>query len=101
MTADNCVGFWSPDGTANINAIVRVADVESIQNPTTTIADVTWTVFSFYFDGTSVQFYKNDVQVAKITAFPTAALCPTLYVKAGEAKAAVLSTDYIFVARER
>lgn len=101
MTADNCVGFWSPDGTANVSAIVRVADVESIQTPATTYADVTWTVLSFYFDGTSIQFYKNDSLVAKLTAFPTAALCPTIYVKCGEAKPAAIWTDYILVARER
>jgi hypothetical protein len=101
LACDNCVGFFSPDGTANVHAVVRVADAESVQTAATTIADVTWTTFSFYFDGTAVQFYKNDTLVAKLSAFPTAGLCPTLYIKAGEAKASVLSTDYILVARER
>jgi len=101
MAVDNCVGFWSPDATANINSIVRVVDVESTQNPTTTYADLTWTVLSFYFDGTSIQFYKNDVMVSKITAYPTVGLSPTIFFKAGEAQNQIMYIDYMLVARER
>jgi hypothetical protein len=98
---DNAVGFASLDGSADIDAVVRVSDAESIDDGASTYADATWYVLSWYFDGTNVTFYVNDSQVAQLTTFPTGAMSPVLFVKAGEAKAAVLSTDYILVAVER
>jgi hypothetical protein len=101
MTADNCLGFSSYDGSTNLNAIARVSDVESVQTGAAVYADATWMVLSFYFDGTSVYFYKDDVLVATLTTYPTAALAVCLYLKAGEGAASVLTTDYVLVAVER
>jgi hypothetical protein len=101
MTSTNCVGFWSMDGSTNLAAISRVADVESIEAAASTYADATSYVLSWYFDGTTIKFYKDDTQIASLTAFPTAAVTPTLYIKAGEAAPAVLTTDYVLVAVER
>lgn len=101
MTSTNTVGFWSADAATTFDCLVRVADVESIQAAPMSYTDVTWMTLSFYFDGTSVTFYKNDAQIATISAFPTAGLTPTLYIKNGEAKPSALWTDYVLVARER
>lgn len=101
MTVDDAVGFWSPDGSAAVNCITRKTDVESSQAAAFTMADVTYYVLSWYFDGTRVKFYKDDTLIGTLTNYPTAGLSPTLYIKAGEAKGAVLSTDYVFVAIER
>lgn len=101
MAADDVLGFWSKDGTANLAAIARKTDVESIESAATTYVDATWMVLSIYFNGTTAYFYKDDNGIAALTGYPTAGLCPTLYIKAGEAKPAVLSTDYVFVAVER
>ena len=101
MTSTNCVGFWSIDGSTNLAAIIRKADVESIEGAASTYADATFYVLSWYFNGTSVAFYKDDQQIASLATFPTAAMAPTLYIKAGEGKASVLTTDYVLVAVER
>jgi len=101
LAVDNAVGFWSGPADANINCVVRVADVESIQTAATTYADVTDMVLTWYFDGTSVYFYKDDVLIATIVGFPTAVMTPMLFIKAAEAKAAVLTAYYMLVARER
>ena len=101
LTVDNCVGFWSPDATATIKCVSRVADVESIQSAATTYATATQMVLSFYFDGTTVAFYKNDVQIGHLFTYPTAGVTPVLWIKCGEAQIISLKTDYILVARER
>lgn len=103
MTTDDCVGFWSPDGSASWSCIVRDTDVESIDTAAATMVDATWYVLSWYYDGIgTVKFYVNDVLVASLTDIPEdTALTPTIFIKGGEAKPAVLSTDYLLVARER
>jgi len=101
MTVDACVGFWSGPTVATISAVVRSADVQSTVAAVTSYATATQMVLSWYFDGTSVTFYKNDTQIATISAFPTTAMVPTLWIKCGEAQVVSLTTDYIFVAVER
>lgn len=101
MAVDDCVGFWSPDGSTNLAAIARATDVESIEAAASTYADATTYTLQWLFDGTTVTFYKNGTHIASLTGFPTAAIAPMLFVKAGEAKAAVLTTSYVLVATER
>ncbi len=103
MATDDCIGFWSPDGSASFSCIARDTDVESIDTASSAIVDATWYVLSWYYDGGStIRFYVDDALVASLTDLPEdTALAPMLFVKAGEAAASVLSTDYILVARER
>jgi len=101
LTVDNCVGFWSPDATATIRCVSRVADVESVQAAATTYASGTSMVLSFYFDGTTIKFYRDDVKIAELFTYPVLGMVPTLWVKCGEAQLVNLATDYILVARER
>ncbi len=101
LAVDNFVGLSSYDGTTAINAHVRVSDVESIEAAVATYADVTTMELGWDFDGASVTFWKDTTKLAAITAFPTAVIAPMIYFKGGEAKAAVLTSDYIFAAIER
>lgn len=101
LAVDDFVGFASYDGTANICATVRVTDVESVEANITSYADVTTLELGWDFDGTTVTFWKDANRLTQISAFPTGAMAPVIYFKGGEAKAAVLTTDYIFVAIER
>ncbi len=101
MTVDDCIGFWSPDGSANLAAIARATDVESIEAAASTYADATSYVLRILFDGTTAVFYRDGVGIASLTGFPTAALTPMLFIKAGEGKASVLTSAYVLVATER
>jgi hypothetical protein len=102
MTADNAIGFVSYDGSTSISCVSRSTDVESVEAAATTYADATWMVLAWDYDGSTIKFYKDSNLIATITATPSAtAMTPMLYVKAGEAKAAVMTTDYIFFAVER
>lgn len=101
MAVDNCVGFWSPDGSTNLAAIARATDVESIESAASTYADATSYKLQWMFDGTTVTFFKDGTHIASLTGFPTAALSPMLFIKGGEAKPSVLTTAYILVATER
>lgn len=101
LAVDNAVGFWSGPTTANISCVSRVADAESIQAAATTYATATQMVLSFYFDGTTIKFYKNDTQIAQLYTYPVLGMVPTLWIKCGEAQIVSLTTDYILVARER
>lgn len=103
MAVDNCIGFWSVDGSANIASIIRVADVESLDSAVATYADDTWLTLSWYYDGAgTTKFYKDDVFVSSSTsAIPTLVMSPNIFVKAGEAVATIAYVDYWLVAVER
>lgn len=101
MAADNVVGFSSYDGSTNLNAIIRVSDVESVETGATTYAEDTEITLTWYFDGTGVWFYADNTAVAHLYTFPTGVMTPCLYIKAGEAFASVLTAYYMLVARER
>lgn len=101
MTVDDCVGFSSYDGSTNLNAVARISDVESAQVGASTYADATYYVLTWYFNGSYIIFYVDGTEVARLFKFPTGAMTPCLYIRAGEGAASVLTTDYVFVAIER
>lgn len=101
-TFDDGVGFASYDGSANIDCIAVKDDVVSTEAAAATYADVTFMVLAFHYDGSVVKFYKDGNLIAEMsTNIPTDALTPMLYIKAGEAKAKVLSIDYVRCVIER
>lgn len=101
-TMDDAIGFLSYDGTTNIDCVQGEADVFSTEAGATTYADATEMVLSWYYDGSTTKFFKDDVEIAELTTnIATSAVTPMLYIKAGEAFASVLTVDYILVARER
>jgi hypothetical protein len=102
LAVDDFVGFASYDGGVNIDVVARKTDVLSTLAAVTTYADVTFMDLACDFDGVNLSFYKDSTFVGQLTSgFPTAALAPMIYFKGGEAKAAVLTTDYIWFAAER
>ncbi len=103
MTVDNCVGFVKFDASATGASVSRKADVQSSDAAVWTPASAVNDTLAFYFDGVStIKFYVNGNLVSSLSGdFPTADMTPTLYVKAGEAKANVLKVDYYLIATER
>lgn len=102
LTADDCIGFVKYDADSTLGSVVRKTDVESSDGSLVTPVDGTYLTLAFYYDGSSVRFYSNGNEVSELTSnIPTANMTPTLWIKAGEAKANILSVDYILVAAER
>lgn len=102
LVADNCMGFIKYDAGATAGAVIRKSDVEGTDTGLWTPTDGTFATLSFYFDGSQTHFYVNGALKSSLTtAVPTAVMAPTIYVKAGEAKANVLNVDYVMVACER
>lgn len=102
LAADNCMGFIKYDAGATAFSVNRKVDVESTDATVWTPTDGTWVTLSFYFDGSSTYYYVDKaLKSTLVAAVPTVVMAPTLYVKAGEAKANVLNVDYVLLALER
>lgn len=103
LTVDNCIGFVKYDADSTLGAVLRKSDLESTDGSLKTPVDGVYTTLAFYYDGnSSVKFYVDGLLKSELTSnIPTADMTPTLYIKGGEAKANVLSCDYILVAAER
>jgi hypothetical protein len=102
LAANDGVLFAAYDGSATIQGVSRVSDVESNDSNVGTLVSAVWTTLTIYYDGTAIYFYQDGVQTGSVTSVPpTAILSPTIYFKAGEAQADVLSVDYLGVWSER
>lgn len=102
MAADDVIGFVKYDADSTLGAIMRKTDVESSDGSLKTPVDGVYITLAFYYDGASVRFYVDGVEVSELSSnIPTAVMTPTLFIKGGEAKANILSCDYILVAAER
>ena len=102
MTADDFLGFRKVDAEAALDAVMREDDGESTDNAVWTPVDGTFATLAIYYTGTEARFYVDKALKATITGNDTTSVVtPTLYIKGGEAKANILSCDYIFVAAER
>lgn len=98
---DDAIGFASYVSNTGIDCIQGENNTFSTETGATSYADDTWLTLSWYYDGASTFFYKNDIKVATLTTnIATSIVTPMLYIKAGEAKAKVLHVDQIFVASE-
>lgn len=109
LTMDDALGFFKLDTATGISAVMGEADSRSTELNVFTPTDDVWFTVGVYYDGSKAFFYhgfdvdgSDMVQVAEIsTNDATSVLAPTLYIKAGAAKANVLHCDYFFVAAER
>ena len=112
LTMDDALGFYQLDADASMSVTMREADAGSVDTEVLTLTDGTWVTVAIVYDGTEANFYTStladgsdmraDNPAATLTGNDvTSALTPTLYLKAGEAQANVLSCDYILVAGER
>lgn len=111
LAVDNCIGFVKYDATATMASVVRVSDVESSDAGLITLTSGTFVNVAFYYDGKQTRFWQGTAAdgsdmsfaspISTLQADVTGAMVPTLFIKAGEAKANVLQTDYIMIAMER
>lgn len=109
LAADNALGFVKYDAIGTMGSVMRKTDVESTDGGVITPVSATWITAAIYYTGTQAKFYAgtaadgSDMKlVSTLTGNdPTAVMVPTLYVKAGEAKANILNVDYIAVWQER
>lgn len=109
LAVDNALGFVKYDAVGAMAAVVRASDVESTDGGVITPTTATWITAAIYYTGTVSKFYAGTAAdgsdmtlVATLSGVdPTAAMTPTFFVKAGEAKANILNVDYLFVASER
>jgi hypothetical protein len=98
LTADDMLGFYKLDAESSMTAIMREADAGSTDAGVLTPVSGTWYRLSIYYDGGKATFYVDGAQVAQLNGNDTTSvITPTLYIKAGEAQANVLSCDHIFV----
>ncbi|MDA0707477.1 MAG: hypothetical protein O2963_00150 [Proteobacteria bacterium] len=99
---DDGIAFRSIDGTSELTCAMGENDIESTEANVFDVLDDTWMELAIFYNGSQAKFYKDDVLVSTISSSDaTSILTPTLYLKAGEAKATVLHCDYVFVAQER
>jgi hypothetical protein len=112
VTADDMLGFYKLDAEAAMTATMRENDVASTEAAVLTPTDGEWFTVAIYYDGAAAHFYASAAGgnangddmalVASLTSVDTVSVVkPTLYIKAGEAKANVLACDYIGVWQER
>jgi hypothetical protein len=109
LAVDDCLGFVKYDATGTMAAVSRATDVESTDAGIITPVDATFFTVAVYYDGTKSKFYAGSAadgsdMVLKSTltgSDPSGVMTPTFYIKGGEAKANVLSVDYLMIASER
>jgi hypothetical protein len=76
------------DGGTGVSTVTEKASTETQSDNEGTFADDTLMYFEFYWDGTSVYFYINGVEVGIVTTnIPTEALRPSIEFLSGEAVA--------------
>lgn len=110
MTMDDAIGFYKLDAGTSLGTVMGENDSRSTDSGLgLAMTSGEWLTLSFVYDGTAATFYvSHNADGSQAIEYSTIAgndatsvLTPTLYIKAGEAKANVLSCDYIYVAAER
>jgi hypothetical protein len=97
------IGFYTLDGSANLNVQSAATSVVSSETAVATVADGTYLKLGFKVTGASkVDFYVNDVLEASITTnIPTALMKLTIAHLSGEGVANTLSIDYVACYQDR
>ena len=100
------VGFYMQAGDAStaLKLNTSVGDSETATDVATTLADDTYAILSWYFDGTSVHAYVNGtLKSSTASTLPTdgTMLYPSIIVSAEGTGAKDVSIDYIRVCQER
>ena len=112
LTMDDALGFYQLDGDASMSVTMREADSGSVDTEVLTLTDAAFVTVAIVCDGTEAKFYTStladgsdmraDNPVATLTGNDvTSVLTPSIYLKAGEAQANILSLDYVLVGGER
>lgn len=109
LDATDGIYFIKADGAATLDVVCRknATTGSTSASAITSLANNTFVVLSWFFDGVDTVWYAVDgVVKGKLSAtssyLPDATnLTPTLMIKNGEAVAKTMTVDYIFVAKER
>lgn len=112
LTMDDALGFYKLDAVADMAVTMRENDSGSVVESALTPTDGGSFTVAIFWDGAKATFYASPAggnangddmtEVASLTSVDvTSVVKPQLYIKAGEAKANVLSCDYIGVWLER
>jgi len=105
--ASDGIYFQKDDGSTTVSAICRKnASTGSTSLTAGTIADDTYIVLGWYYDGkSSVHVFVNDAQVGTLDGssayLPDTELTISFGIQNGEAAAKTMSVDYILAAKAR
>lgn len=107
LAGDDMLGFYKLDGDANMSVTQRENDEGSTDGNVLTLTTGDWFTVAIYYDGKQATFWASAANskdmglVATLSATDvTSVVSPHVFVKAGEAKANILSVDYTKTAQE-
>lgn len=107
LDATDGIYFTKADGSASLSAVCRKnATTGSTSLTAATLADDTYVVVGWYYDGkSSVTVFVNDVSVGTLdgtsTYLPDTELTVSFGIQNGEAVAKTMSLDYLLAAKKR
>lgn len=104
LAVSDGVYFMKDDGDTNLDFYVTGSSSSTTATAVSTLADATYVVVGFYYNGVDeVQYFVDDVKLGTLatTNLPTTELTVSFGIQNGEAVAKTMSVDYIFVAKER
>lgn len=94
---DTACYFEKLDGAATINTVTEKDTTETTTSAVATFVADTWTIWEFFFDGTSVYFYIDGTLEATHTAnIPDdEEMTPTIHFLAGSMGAKTMTVDWV------
>lgn len=107
LDATDGIYFTKADGSTSLTAVCRKnATTGSTSLTAATMANDTWIVVGWYYDGKSeVKVFVNDAQVGTLdgtsTYLPDTELTVSFGIQNGEAVAKTMSVDYILASKAR
>ena len=105
LAVSDGVFFRKDDGDANVDFVVTKNSTATTATAFTTLADDTYIVLAFYYNGVdAIEYWANGQKLgaAAVTNLPDdEELTISFGIQNGAAAAKTMSVDYIFVAQER
>ena len=103
-SATDGVYFHCNAASANVDLVLKSASTATTIASISTMADATWGVWSFYYDGKSTLYYYKDKvllgSTTTLTNFPAVTLAQLFHTKNGAAATNYLQVDYYMAAEE-
>ena len=104
LDASDGVWFQKDDGDTNLDFHVAASSDASSASAIATVADDTYLVLAFYYDGKdTIEYWINGILEGTLAAdtLPSTEVTITFGIQNGTTVAKTMSIDYIFVAKER
>jgi hypothetical protein len=102
--ATDGVYFTCAAGSANVNLVIRAASTSTTISAIGTLADATWSWWSYYYDGKStLYYYKDNVLLGStttLTNLPTVDLAQNFYTINGAAATNYLDIDLYLASQD-